>query len=162
MPNDFAVWNLAEFVRGRLEGITLSNGYWNEQRRVRSGHLTIEEIQGSLENPCFTYEIDDIATIAEERGFDTDAAITAVSVRGYKKTDWGGEQWVLEREREASRLLKDLWVAMLSKQAQGLGCNSFKQEATSPTRWALVPGMPGWVECVLTVAVSHQLMFNDP
>lgn len=158
MTSESAFWKLSEYVRGRLEAIAPAQGYFNTAGSVVPGPIAIEEIDGELESPGFAYEIADIATIADERTFDEDKAITTVTVHGYKKTSQVGAEWKLEANLEASRLHHDLWKALM--ESQGMGCNAHKVEAASPNRWGLVPGMPGWVEAVTTVLVYHALSYR--
>ncbi len=158
MTSESVFWKLSEYVRGRLEAIAPAQGYFNTAGSVVPGPISIEEVDGEFESPCFSYEVADIATLGDERTFDEDKAITTVTVHAYKKTDKVGAEWKLAANLEGSRLHKDTWKALM--QSQGMGCNAHKVEAASPSRWALVPGMPGWVEAVTTVLVYHALSYS--
>jgi len=159
MPNESQRWKIKEYIHGALEAIAEPADF-NTATRVRPGHLSMEEVQGDAESPCFTYQDFDGSTIAEERSSDMDSGLMVLSIKGYKKTVYAGEDTCLEREREAERLLKDMWKAVMKN--QGMDCNAISVEVTAPTRCGAIAGTPGWVEAQMTILVSYRNNYLDP
>lgn len=146
-------WLLKEYVRGALEGIDVDK-YWNSARQVLHGHVSNEEIQGDLESATFSYEIEDGVTNEEEQLPNLDRAITTLTVRGYKKTQWQQESEKSLRDHEAERLLQDSARAVLWNRGVGPGmqCNASRALIVSQK---VSQEVSGWVGSEIVFNIYH-------
>lgn len=159
MPNESQRWLVKQYILAQLSAIAQPT-HWNTAKYVRMGHVPVDQIAGDAESPCWTFEDQDASTIAEERAASVDRAFLLLSIRAYKKTDYTGrEQWQ-EREREAERLLKDTWKAVMSNPS--MNCNAETVEVVTPTRCSGIDGMPGWVQAEMTIYVTIRINYQDP
>ncbi len=159
MPNESQRWLVKQYILAQLSAIAPPL-YFNTARYVRMGHVPIEQLSGDTECPAWTFEDQDASTIAEERSVDRDRAFMLLSIRAYKKTEFTGrEQWQ-DREREAERLLRDTWKAVM--QNPSMNCNAETVEVTTPTRCSSIEGMPGWVVAEMTIFVTIRISYLEP